>query len=245
MDAYNYLAITHANTRFCSPLSSKMVEQVSEMLGLKPGSRVLDLGCGKAEMMIRLASRWQIHGVAVDPSPHYIQAAHEAMAEFCPGGDLHLHEAEPLAFAGDGNPWDVVLCINAARQMNGYRSALREIQRYVEPGGLIVMGAYYWDDVPQPELASALDLELGDADYDSRIQTGIEEGLVPVYAVPATQGDLDHYHWVQVYAAEQYCAEHTDSPEIDFLREQTQIMRDSYRKVRESLGFGIFLFRNP
>lgn len=245
MDAYNYLAITHANTRFCSPLSARMVDQISELLRLKPGSRVLDLGCAKAEMMIRLASRWQIHGVGVDPSPHYIQSAHEAMAEFCPGADLHLYEAEPQAFPGDGKPWDVVLCINAARQMNGYASALGEIKRFVRPGSLIVMGAYYWQGSPRPELAAALDVEIGEADYDSRIQTGLEQGLTPVYALPSTQGDLDHYHWVQVYAAEHYCADHPDSPEVDYLREQTQIMRDTYRKVREGLGFGLFLFRCP
>jgi ubiquinone/menaquinone biosynthesis C-methylase UbiE len=245
MDAYNYLAITHANTRFCSPLSGKMVEQVSDLLNLKPGSRVLDLGCGKAEMMLRLASRWQIHGVGVDPSPHYIQAAHEAMSEFCPGADLHLHEAEPLAFTGDGKPWDVILCVNAARQMNGYENALQHCKQLVVSGGLIVMGAYFWDGSPQPELAAVLDLEIEEATYDTRIQTGIDHGLTPVYAVPATQGDLDHYHWVQVYAAEQYCADNPESPEAQMLHEQTRIMRDSYRNVRKSLSFGMFLFRKP
>lgn len=245
MDSYNYLAITHANTRFCSPLSRKLVDQVADLLQLKPGSRVLDLGCGKAEMMIQLASRWQIHGVGVEPSPHYLQSAHEAMAEFCPGADLHFHEAEPLAFRDDGKAWDVVLCINAVRQMEGYDNSLREIKRRVANGGLLVLGAYYWKDEPQPQMASMLDLEIGGATYEACIQAGIEAGLVPLYAVSATQSDLDHYHWVQVYSGEQYCAAHPDLPEAQELHEQIRLIRDTYRKVRESIGFGLFLFRKP
>jgi len=245
MDFQNYLAITHSHSRFCSPLSIKLVEQVSDLLQLKPGSRVLDLGCGKAEMMIRMASRWQIHGVGVDPSPHFIQSAHESMAELCPGADLHFHEAEPLAFQKTDEPWDVVLCINAIQQMDGYPNALNESRKFVESGGLIVMGTYFWNGTPEPELVSALGIELDGADYDARIHDGIEAGLIPVYAVPVAQDDLDHYHWVQVYGAEEYCAEYPDSTDIGGLREQIDMIRDSYRKIRQALGFGVFLFRNP
>lgn len=245
MDLYNYLAITHSHSRFCSPLSPKLVEQVSDLLQLKPGSRVLDLGCGKAEMIIRLASRWQIHGVGVDPSPHYIQSAHESVATLCPGADLHFHESEPLAFQQTEEAWDVVLCINAVRQMGGYPNALRECAEFVDAGGLVVMGAYYWRGTAQPELAAALDIEIAEEDYDARVQDGIEAGLNPVYAVPVAQDDLDHYYWVQVYGAEEYLAESADFAGADSLREQTQLNRDSYRKIRQTLGFGIFLFRKP
>ena len=46
-----------------------------ELLALEPGARVIDLGCGKGELLRRLAARYEIRAVGVDRSPTLLEEA--------------------------------------------------------------------------------------------------------------------------------------------------------------------------
>ena len=55
MDRWKYFDIIHRFHVVCNPTSLAKVEEIIGLLRLKPGSSVLDIACGKAEMLVRLA----------------------------------------------------------------------------------------------------------------------------------------------------------------------------------------------
>ena len=75
MDRWKYFAATHSDHVFCNPLSEAKVDELIELLRLPPGARVLDVACGKGELLCRTATRWKASGVGVDLSPFEVQNA--------------------------------------------------------------------------------------------------------------------------------------------------------------------------
>jgi cyclopropane fatty-acyl-phospholipid synthase-like methyltransferase len=56
-DPWRYWAITHADLPIMNPLSQTTLDRAIERMALPPGARVLDIACGKGELLIRLARR--------------------------------------------------------------------------------------------------------------------------------------------------------------------------------------------
>ena len=84
MDPWKYYDdITHRDHILCNPLSSGTVDEILGRLDLAPGARVLEIACGKAEMLVRLVERYQISGIGVDLSPYSIRDTQARAAE-CP-----------------------------------------------------------------------------------------------------------------------------------------------------------------
>ena len=66
MDSFKYTTIGHGRHALCSPVSLATVDYVLVSLGLASGGRLLDAGCGKAEMLIRAAEQYGAGGVGMD-----------------------------------------------------------------------------------------------------------------------------------------------------------------------------------
>src|SRR5439155_6576154 len=75
VDRLKLTVIAHRELEFCNPVSSGRVDRVIALLDLPPGARVFDAGCGKAEMLIRIAERYGARCVGVDTNPHFLADA--------------------------------------------------------------------------------------------------------------------------------------------------------------------------
>ena len=53
-------AITHGDLAFHNPLAPERLDEVVARAGVGPGDRVLDVGCGAGELLIRLAERFGV-----------------------------------------------------------------------------------------------------------------------------------------------------------------------------------------
>src|SRR5512140_3921834 len=77
MDRSKYFDITHRDHVVCNPLSVEKVDEIVCLLDLQAGARVLDIACGKAEILVRISERYECTGIGVDISPY---AASDARA---------------------------------------------------------------------------------------------------------------------------------------------------------------------
>ena len=77
MDRWKYFDITHRNHVVCNPTSIEKLDEMLSLLYLKPGARVVDIACGKAELLVRLTERFGIKGVGVG----HIAVLHSAGGE--------------------------------------------------------------------------------------------------------------------------------------------------------------------
>jgi ubiquinone/menaquinone biosynthesis C-methylase UbiE len=113
-------------------------EEVMDALGLKPGSVVADVGCGRGYFTFHLADRVGSQGkvYAVDVKEHLIAGLrHEAEAKT-------LSQIEAVVGAADDphlplGALDAILVVDAYHEMHDYDAMLEAFYRALKPGGLL------------------------------------------------------------------------------------------------------------
>lgn len=113
---------THA--RFVSDLAGGVVE----WLDLKPGERILDVGCGDGVLTEDLVKAGA-HVTGVDSSEDFVSACQAK------GLDVRLMDGQSLNFGPD---FDAVFSNAALHWMTDARSVVKGIRRALKPGGRFV-----------------------------------------------------------------------------------------------------------
>jgi len=150
MDIWRYYAVTHARHGIMNPLSAARLVEVGEILRLDTATRVLDIACGQAEMLMLWHERFGITGVGVDASPYHLGEACERKVARVPDANLDLRLGEGQSFETDER-FDVAVCLGASWIWNGFEGTLRALTGFSKPGGIVVSGEPYWMDDPTPE----------------------------------------------------------------------------------------------
>ena len=107
------------------------VDRLAAEVGIRDGSRLLDLGAGTGKLTRMLVLRGA-QVVAVEP----LASMREHFARVLPDVPLVGGVAEALPFAGGG--FHAVVCAQAFHWFDGPR-ALNEIHRVLEPGGRLAL----------------------------------------------------------------------------------------------------------
>ena len=127
-----------AYARFMGRYYEPLAVQFAELAGVRPGQRVLDVGCGPGALTAQLVDRLGADAVAaIDPSAPFVAAVR---ARF-PAVDVRTGVAEHLPFPDDS--FDVVLAQLVVHFMADPVSGLAEMARVIIPGGLVA--ACVWD----------------------------------------------------------------------------------------------------
>jgi SAM-dependent methyltransferase len=110
-----------------------------EVLGLQPGMRVLDVGCGPGRHAHALARRG-LEVVGIDISQRFVEMAREKAPT---GATFHRVDARQLSFDGEFDA-AVSLCQGAFGLLGGERDAevLDGMARAVRPGGRVAVSAF-------------------------------------------------------------------------------------------------------
>ena len=246
MDRWKFFDICHRDHVVCNPLSLAKLDELVMLLDLSPGARVLDIACGKAELLLRLAERYGVRGDGVDLSPYCVREAREKVRSRVPDADLIFHEQDGGTFEAPPGSYDLAMCIGASWTFGGHRGTLRALRRFVRDGGLVAVGEPYWRATPDPAYLAASGIEMGAfATHAGNVEIAVEEGLVPLYTLVSSEDDWDRYEALQWRAAERYAAAHPDDPDAEEIVRRQRDARDTYlRWGRDTLGWAVYLFRS-
>lgn len=243
MDPFKFTRIAHKNHRICNPIGSGSLDQLFATLELRPRARVLDLGCGKGEMLIRLVERFQVRGVGVDLSEAFLDEARREADRRTPRANLSFMQMDAAQYAHDAGTFDLVICVGA-RPFGDQRTTWEALTGLIRPGGFLLIGEGYWRRRPNPEYLTFLGCGAADQlPHGGNVALGVELGLTPLYTCVASEGDFDHYEGMYLNAMERYCRINPDDPDTPPMRQRIRAWRDSYfRWGRHTLGFGLYLF---
>ncbi|MFD7834995.1 SAM-dependent methyltransferase [Streptomyces sp. NPDC059761] len=119
----------------------RLTDMVGEKLNLRPGWRLLDVGCGNGRPAIRLATGADCKVTGVTVSRREVELATRSAAKISTPAELDADfmfaDASCLPFAG--SVFDAALAIESVIHFPDKIEPLREVYRVLRPGGLFVV----------------------------------------------------------------------------------------------------------
>lgn len=215
-------------------------------MALPRSARVLDIGCGKAEALLRLAARDRIDGVGVERSVHLAPVARAAVAARGAGSDIVIHELDAEAFAAPARHFDLSICLGSTHAWGGLQQSLGRLAACTAPGGLVLVGEPFWSRPPDADFLAALgapkDAHL---DLDATIAEGAAAGLQPLMALTSSPQEWEWYEGLGRLAIERHVTAHPEDAEGPAFLERSRTMWARYWSGgRDFLGFVVTLYRN-
>jgi SAM-dependent methyltransferase len=254
MDTWKFYDITHRDHVVCNPTSVAKLDEVIGLLDLPAAPRILDIACGKGELLLRLAAKYGsgaggggFRGVGVDISPFHIAELREAATRRAPGADLELLEMGGADYPAEPASFDLVCCVGATWIFGGHAGTLRALRDAARPGGQVLVGEAFWRAEPDPAyLASAGFRREEFGTHAANVAAGVAEGLVPLLALVSNGDEWDRYETLQWRAAARCAEANPDDPDVPELLARVETSRHEYLTWgRETLGWALYLFGRP
>jgi hypothetical protein len=160
---------------------------------------------------------------------------------------LELRETEAARLAAEPASFDAGICIGSTHALGGYRPTLAALARWVRPGGAVLVGEGYWRREPEPEYLERLGATADEmTTHEETIAAGAAVGLAPAGTWVSSERDWDHYEDLYARTVEVYVATHPEDPDAPAARERIRRWRETYQRWgRDTLGFGLYLFKRP
>ncbi len=226
-----------------SPIDPGRLDRIVADLARSEPRTVLDLGCGWAEVLLRvLAAVPGATGVGVDLDQDDIDRGRRNARDRGLADRVELRVADAVTHRGT---YDLVLCVGAQHALDDDPGvALRALRGLTGDGGRLLFGIDYWRSVPSAE---RLKLIWGGAMVeDSVLLPDVVEAaaaagwrLLDLHEV--SQSDWDAYECGLVRNQEEWLLEHADHPEAAALRQRLDDGRQQWLRGHHGhLGFAWF-----
>ncbi|MER8002896.1 methyltransferase [Streptomyces sp. NPDC095613] len=236
--------IAHSEHPIKSPLDDDSVRQLLER-GLPTGEeRVLDLGCGSGEWLLRaLAARPGVHAEGVDISEDALARAADAARDLGVQDRLVLHHLKAEEFVSE-EPFDAVLSFGAAHAFGGLLPTLAAARGHLAPGGRVLIGDGFWEGPPSREAVGMLG---NFTDLATTLDRVVADGWTPVDGHVSTRRELDDYEWACWGSLATWALDHAGHPDSAQVLETATARRTEWlRDYRDTFGFvSLVLRRTP
>jgi len=246
MDIWKFYDVTHRYHEVWNPTSRAKLDELVGLLRLNSGSVVLDIACGKGELLTRLAERYEISGIGVDISPYCVTDAEQKLRERVPGAQIQILNMDGADYSPD-QLFDLAMCIGASWVYKGHRGTLSALKTMTKPDALILVGEPFWLKDPDDAylVGENLTRDMFGTHYEN-VLVGEDEGLFPLYTMVSNQDDWDRYETLQWYAAEKYASDNPDDPDVSEILTRVARGRTNYLHWgRDTVGWAMYLFRKP
>ncbi|MFI6302258.1 SAM-dependent methyltransferase [Amycolatopsis thailandensis] len=222
--------IAHTDHPIKSPLDDTSVDRLLEA-GLPRGDeRVLDLGCGTGEWLLRaLAARPGLRAEGVDISEDALRQARRAADD-----RLVLHHQDAAGFTS-ADQFNLVISVGATHAFGGLLPTLAAARRHLAPGGRVLIGDGFWE---RPPSAEAVEMLGEGADLATTVDHVVADGWTPVHGHVSTRHELDAYEWSCWGSLASWALDHPADPDSAEALAMANLRRTEWLRVyRDSWGF--------
>ncbi|HKR49901.1 MAG TPA: class I SAM-dependent methyltransferase [Pseudonocardiaceae bacterium] len=109
--------------------------ELADQLDLRPGLRVLDVGCGMGGASRYLARRFGVRVAGVDLTPEFVEVARELTARCRLDGLVEIQQASGTDLPFQGGTFDAACLLHVAMNIEDKAALFAEIRRVLVPGG--------------------------------------------------------------------------------------------------------------
>jgi SAM-dependent methyltransferase len=249
MDEDGFIESRRARMRWNTPLAEVHADLLLDRLDLSPGTRIVDLGCGWGELLMRAVARadasvpahengaQRASGVGVDTDPVALRRG-QVLAR---GRGLD----EQIEFvAADAASWrgtaERALCIGSSHAFGGSKAALEALAAVVPPGGRILYGDGCWPGSASPaalEIFGDQVLSLTDLVAASRAA-----GWRTIHMSTADQQEWDDFESTSRAGRQEWLLANSTDPRAAEVRDWLDTREDQYMHAyRGILGFAYLI----
>jgi SAM-dependent methyltransferase len=240
--------LSYRRHRICNPFSFETLERTLGFARLEPGDRAFDLGCGNAVVAAWLAERRGLRVKAVERFEAVADLARETAEAVEGPGEVEVVVGSAAPFLAQAGRCRLLCAIGAVNLLPDAKEPVevfRALAKSIEPGGYLLWGDPFWKRDPGERLKAVFANERYQT-HAGYVAAGERAGLTPVYAAVSSEADWDDYSWRMNASVEDWLAENPNDPEAPAFEARIGAMRTLYLEdVREQMGFGLYLFRNP
>ncbi|MEV0595284.1 SAM-dependent methyltransferase [Nonomuraea cavernae] len=238
--------IAESRHRILNPLTDDKLELLGEICGITPGTRQLDLACGKGEMLARWASRYGLTGVGVDISKVFLAAARDRAHELGVSEQVTFVEADAGEYKDEPRTYDIVSCLGATWIGDGLLGTLDLMRPPLSAGGLALVGECYWTTPPPEEAYESLGI--AQDTFTSLAGTGERfesAGFELVEMVMSNLDSWDRYVGSQWWTLSEWLQKNSEDPDAPAIRDFLNQSRRAHLEYgRHYLGWGVFVLRS-
>jgi len=246
MDIWKYFDITHKKHLICNPVSKSRLEELFLLLNLNPGCRVLDIGCGKGEPLVRLAELFGISGIGVDISSYFIEECEKKKSQRISGSDIEFLKMDGAEYAPEENKlFNLSMCLGATFVYKGFTGTIDALKKFTEPDGLIIIGEPYWLKEPDDEYLRMCGIKKEEYNtHCKNVDVAEKNGLKCIYTLVSSHDDWDHYETLQWWSAYDYASRNPgdqDNPEL--IKKIEKAKTEYLLYGRDTFGWAIYVFK--
>jgi len=243
MDLPRHHTIREGDQLISNPFTAEKLVTLGRAIGLRAGDTLLDLACGRGEMLCTWARDHGITGTGVDISTVAVEKARKRAVELGVADRVRFLHGDAGVFVAD-TPVDVAACIGATWIGDGVPGTVSLLERSLRPGGMVLIGEPYWRrEPPSQEAVEACHAQSRDdwRDLPGLVTQFHDLGWDLVEMVLADQDSWDRYaaaHWLTI---RRWLDANPDDELAPAFREELStdpVAHVRYR--REYLGWGVF-----
>lgn len=235
----------HTFLDFNAPLSDERAAALIEGLQPLEGKQVVDLGCGWAELLLRIAAAEPtVHALGVDSDAEAIARARQNVQTRGLADAIRLDLADATSW---GERADVLVSIGASHAWGGTRKTLEAAYSRLVPGGLFLLGDGIWERPPTAEALTALDATVDEFEsLAGLVDLAIDCGFRPLSVSVANTDEWDSFESRFCAGRERWLFEHPDAPDAAEVRAAVDDHRNGWlHGYRGVLGFAYLTLVRP
>jgi len=234
--------LAEARHRVMNPFSHEKLLQLARICGVSDETRVLDLACGKGELLCRWAQAYGSRGVGVDLSETFLAAARARATALDVSARVTLVQGDAGAYEAEPETFDVACCIGATWIGGGVPGTIELLRRAVRPNGFLLVGEPFWHEEPPPEARAAENDEF--ATLAGTLDLIESAGAELVDLVAGSTDDWDRFEASQWNALTDWLTDHPGDERTEQVREFRDVGRRRYLTYRRRyLGWAVFVLR--
>ncbi|MQM27648.1 SAM-dependent methyltransferase [Glycomyces albidus] len=243
MDLPRTFTIRESSHRLINPFTPEKLAVLGRAIRPEPGTTMLDLACGKGEMLSTWARDHGVTGTGVDISSVFIDSARERAAELGVADRVAFVHGDAAGHVADA-PVGIASCIGATWIGGGVDGTVDLLRRSLAPGGMMLIGEPYWRLDP-PDQAAVEGCYMGSKDELFGLPELLEHfrdlGCDVVEMVLADQDSWDRYSAAQWLNLRRWLDANPDDELAGELRAELDTAPVKHaRYQREYLGWGVF-----
>lgn len=231
----------------CSPLVEADLERAVDLLKPLPNGKVLELGCGKAEILARIVEATGSTGTGVDLPESLAAELSPRAATLKDQGRLEIQFKDALDFVKETTTrYDILIVSGASQSLGGFEQLGRVVKRLLKPNGKLLLGELGWRESPFPAFLEAMKMRESDLPYTLRVpEQLVPHGLRSVFWSEISRSQFLQYEKALLENGANYARSRPKDPEA---RKVGEYSSSWFNLMEEGGGrffsFGWGLFQN-